>query len=576
VSSEGLRASNSSDNVAIWSNTLGKASELFARNQRISLVVSLLVLGVYLPAAGTIATGWDEGYTWKRIDALEPWVRRWFQPGTSVGDQLSAATLSRYWQFSREEPDGHGPFYALLSNAGHELTHRLFGPPMSYRVGSVALFALACGALFRCLSSRWGTGPAGVAVGLVAMQPRIVPEVCFGVVDGPLLSLAILTYCGFLGAIERPTFWRIMGFGVAAGCAMATKLTGWVLLGPYVAFAVVFVNQRTLKVLGWGVLIAAATCLLLNVGWWPNPLDGLVRFFRSNLTRAETTHIPIYFLGRNFDFALPWYNTLVWTLVAVPPLTVVLGLIGLVGAGRRTLREWASGQSDCDGESRPTTATSAFVLAALVWAAIMVVRALPQAPGHDGVRQIIIAFAYLAILAGGGVYLLQGWRRQRGAMMLGWIAVGASAFECLAYHPFELSYYSPVVGGLPGAVKNFEPTYFWDSLTPEAIEWLNKNTPTGRSVLFVNNPENWRYLHRWGTLKALPYSPEVHGTAPPIWFVLQHRTALLSAADRRLLAEETPAFRVAKFGVPLLSIYSIQQYDRITEGRPQKVTRVGQ
>src|SRR5262245_38456015 len=106
---------------------------------RATLIVGLVVFIVYFLAARTMSPGWDEGYTWKRIDALEPWVKRWFQPGVSMSDQLSATTLGRHWQFSREEPDGHGPFYALLSYAGHATTRGFLSPPTSYRLGSIAL-----------------------------------------------------------------------------------------------------------------------------------------------------------------------------------------------------------------------------------------------------------------------------------------------------------------------------------------------------------------------------------------------------------------------------------------------------
>jgi len=510
-----------------------------------TFLVGLLVFVVYVLAALTMSPGWDEGYTWKRIDALEPWVKRWFQPGVTARDQLSAATLSRHWQFSREEPDGHGPFYALLSCAGHSVTRGFLAPPVSYRVGSIALFAFACAVLFRTLNARWGIGAALVAVGLLATQPRILPEVCFGVVDGPLLSLALLTYCGFLGAIERPTFWRILAFGVPAGAAMATKLTGWVLLGPYIVFAAVWwlfqSDRRPLKVLVWGLVVAAGTCLILNVGWWPNPVDGVTRFFRSNLTRSETTHIPNYFMGQTYDFALPWYNTLVWTFVAVPILTLTLGLLGFF----RLLSGW----------DKPV-----LLLAALIWAAIMVVRSMPQAPGHDGVRQIIIAFAFLSTAGGSAVVALQRWLGLWRANAVGCLAVFGAAASCWNYHPVELSYFSLAVGGLQSASKNFEPTYFWDALTPAAIEWLNENTPPGRSILFASNPENWKYMYRWRILKSPPHSPDLDGAVQPMWYVLQHRTAMLREEDRRLIETEEPTYRVSQFGVPLVSVYSIEQY----------------
>ena len=520
--------------------------------------VGLLVFVTYFLAARDIAPGWDEGYTWDRIMNFGPWFTAWLQPGVDVGSQFTKEMMFYRWPFSREEPDGHGPFYALLSYFGHVSTSSFLPELMSYRIGSITLFAIACAALFRTLANRWGYGPASVAIILLATQPRLTPEICFGVVDGPLVSISILAFCGFLSALERPTFWRIAGFGVPAGCAMATKLTGWVLLGPYLAFLLLQVLPiwpseskrlfRTLAIVVFGLLIAAATCFFINVSWWHDPVTGIKAFFESNLTREKTTKIPNFFMGETYTFALPWYNTLVWTAVAMSPGTLLLGVLGLFGTlWRRTPES---------------------VLAALIWLAIMVVRALPQAPGHDGVRQIIIAFAFLSILSGEGVLFVQRTVGRWLAILLGLAAIGISTFGNVLHHPVQLSYFSPVVGTLKEAHKRFEPTYFWDAMTPGAIKFLNENTSGGRSsILFSSNPKNWVYLHRWGTLKHPPHNP-ADQMLQPKWFVLQHRTGMLRNRDRWLIEHEEPAYRVSKFGVPLVSIYTIEQYDKARREAP--------
>ena len=61
--------------------------------------------------------------------------------------------------------------------------------------------------------------------------------------------------------------------------------------------------------------------------------------------------------------------------------------------------------------------------------------------------------------------------------------------------PVPLSYYSPLVGGLPGAARmGMEPTYYWDALQPEVLEWLNSHTSTGQKVMFARYPTSWLYL----------------------------------------------------------------------------------
>ncbi len=97
-----------------------------------------------------------------------------------------------------------------------------------------------------------------------------------------------------------------------------------------------------------------------------------------------------------------------------------------------------------------------------------------------------------------------------------------------------------------------EPTYFWDGLSDEAIDWLNANTPPGRSVRFATFPTSWLYLKQTGRLRAnlFPIDP-----GKPAWLVIQNRPGAFGPGERELLANRRPAFVVSKQGVPLVLIY---------------------
>src|SRR5205823_940928 len=122
------------------------------------------------------------------------------------------------------------------------------------------------------------------------------------------------------------------------------------------------------------------------------------------------------------------------------------------------------------------------------WAFLMALRALPHTPGHDGVRQFLPAFGMLALLAGLGAESL---RRRLGAwgqsLILFVVVEGALSVGLMM--PVPLSYYSPLVGGLPGATRlGMEPTYYWDALQPEILDWLNSHTAPGQKVMFSRYP----------------------------------------------------------------------------------------
>jgi hypothetical protein len=517
----------------------------------VSLTLFVGIASVITFLARDRALVWDEGMTLQRLDLLDDGLSR-LQAGEIPFDTFAA----QYWRFSRTEPDGHGPFYALLSWAGHRATRWILPLPLAYRMGSILLFSIACTLLERSLRPHFSPLARLSAVAFMVTMPRLLPEVSFALIDGPLASLAMIAFATFLRAVDTGSTRWALCFGIAIGTAMATKLTGWFFVAPYLAWLASTFFDRTRS---WkfsqvvaAALVIPATVILWNVGWWPNLAEGVRGYFESNLTRRETIPIPILFLGTRYDFSLPWYNTIVWTLLAVPVGILTLGLVGLVAI-------ILSIRTDSLGR-----------LLFFNWLLLIVLRALPQAPGHDGTRQIIVSFVFLAILAGWGVQRLGQWTtgRRFGAViapLLVLSALGESVTAIVRYHPLELSYYSPSMGGLPGADKRgMEPTYFWDSVTADVRQWLRRNTPPGESVLFRNYTPSWTYLHAWGEIPEY-FSP---GSSPPRWFVLQHRPGQYDLVDAKLMADMKPAFQKSLLGVPLLSIYDINDWRKVRASLP--------
>jgi hypothetical protein len=334
----------------------------------------------------------------------------------------------------------------------------------------------------------------------------------------------------------RPRWGWIVLFGVLAGCAMDTKLTGWFWPLPFLAWTLIERDKRGGWTLAIGGLIAAATLYVLCPPFWGQPISGVSRFLASNLSRATTIQIPALFLGRVYMTpreSLPWYNTLVWTIFIVPVGFLALALLG----AWRTLR---------------LARSESFGLLVLVnWAFFLILRALPQSPGHDAERQFLPAFGCLALAAGlGAAELMQRSRRWGRAIIGASVLEGAMSIALMM--PVPLSYYSPVVGGLPGATKlGMEPTYYWDALTDDALRWLNEHTPEGERVSFATNPTSWFYLQRTGRLKARFYVPWERGEVA--WYVVQNRAGSLSPLDRALIARMGPkCVIVEKWGVPLI------------------------
>lgn len=175
-------------------------------------------------------------------------------------------------------------------------------------------------------------------------------------------------------------------------------------------------------------------------------------------------------------------------------------------------------------------------------------RALPHTPGHDGVRQILPAFEALALVAGLAVGMRPGLRSR--CLIIAAILEGAVSIAVMM--PVPLSYFSPAVGGLPGSARlGFEPTYYWDTLTPEVLDWVNRHTAPGRSIAFLGAPTSYYNLKQSGKLRPFAFPFDI--SLPWEWYLVQNRPGAMDAVDRELIARYGHRRRLlSKLGVPLV------------------------
>jgi hypothetical protein len=143
-----------------------------------------------------------------------------------------------------------------------------------------------------------------------------------------------------------------------------------------------------------------------------------------------------------------------------------------------------------------------------------------------------------------------------------------SATSLFCYAPQWLSYYSLAIGGLPGATRaGMEPTYYWDSLDREVLDWLAANTAENEKVLFGSGSvESLALMRSWGTL-PVEHRPDAPGRYR--WYVIQRRPSACMPSDQRLLQNAQPVYKkyLPSYGpgpwhmnVPLLEVYRYDDY----------------
>ena len=535
----------------------------------LAVAVASVALAALLATSRDYAMVWDEGHTVRREMLLAEWFKRVSQAdGPALRDLFSRNQLESFWQFSRREPDGHPPFYALLGLAGWWASRVLVDPLTAYRFGPMMLAAGTLGVLAYHLSRRYGRVAALTASGCLLTMPRVFAHAHYAHYDMPMACLWILAQIAFASGVRgRGPAWAWgLPFGIALGLSSGTKFTGWFavvapiswtiaaegpaflkrILGPPTRTTRSGPPNRGLRILAVGVPVAALVLVAIQPPWWNDPIAGVERFLQSNLTRSETKPIASLYWGEFYPFALPWHNTIVLTAVTVPVATLALATVGLMGSLTRIRT---------DGEGP---------LWVLNWAVLMVVRALPMTPGHDVERLLLPSMLSLAVLAGLGVAAIIRWggdrpRSRIAAGLLGLIAVGEGVTGIAQLYPYSLSYYNAALGGLKGAERNgFELTYYWDTLGPEFLDWVadrDRASAEPPELRFPSNLVTLPYLRYWGLLPArLRIVPFDQAENPP--YVVQRRKGLHMATEWWLEKNAKPIFTVHRQGVDLLRVYS--------------------
>jgi len=506
-----------------------------------------------LAATLLVATVDDYGLTFDEplYIVITDGLRGWFADVAAGGvgglrEQLRDERLRETWLFAARQ-NRNLPVPVLLSALFRPLGEGWPGPPYSYRLGTCLLLAATVALLFAGLAPAHGWEMAAVAAGSLLLMPQAFAHGHLAANDVAVSSFWLLAILLWLwsGTSARRALVAALVCGLGLACKASFVLVP-ALLGLWLLCFRQWRRWRATLVLA---VVAPLVMLALCPMWWGDPLPRIARFYWRAFNASQHWTSDSYYLGTSYLGALPWHNGLVLPAVTTPPWTLALALAGAWRGLRRrdpVIALWTMG---------------AGVLPFL--------RMLPNAPGHDGVRLMLPSLFCLAPLAGFGfLELVERFRtlRERMAPRLAMVAavlvLGAQGLVTM--HPFEMSYYSELIGGLRGAARlGFEVSYWYDAYTPRALREIQVPLPPKAKLVTVPNYDSYLVLlsewgrpsldrtpvpheeaeylllySRRGALYRLPGIPEIYEHGRPLWSLQCRGVQLLGLY--RLAAGWTP------------------------------------
>ncbi|MGL5095140.1 MAG: hypothetical protein ACRDD1_06105, partial [Planctomycetia bacterium] len=333
------------------------------------------------------------------------------------------------------------------------------------------------------------------------LQPRVFGHAHLAATETPLATWCLLATLA--AARLRPTNGlaapnpnrSAVLFGATLAAAMTIKLTSWLLAPVLFAWLLFYRPGGWLKAIVFGVVLPPLAIIAVTPTLWRAPAAGLVDYLRNAL--SDPWKIPAFHLGNVYLGDMPWHAAFILVIVTTPLSILLLSFLGATTVRRDPTTVLF------------TTAAGVFLLA----------RALGKMPQHDGERQFLPVFYFLAALAGLGAGVVYDWSLKlfsnAVARTLFLVAVGAvlavePTVDSWRYHAHGLCYYNRGVGGLTGAAAmGFEISYWFETVPPGEWRRVMDRLPPGSRVFVLPNHPGVDYLKESGQWRG-----DIRGVGP--------------------------------------------------------------
>ena len=362
--------------------------------------------------------------------------------------------------------------------ARHVLTHLWF------LIGGFCCYLLA-----RRLS---GDRLVGLLVMLLfLLSPRLYAHSFFNSKDAVFASAFVMALLVVSRAFDRDSLGAYRWCGAAAGLLVNLRIMGVVLFAAVLIFRAWAwfraeggaARRRVAATAGvfalWGVVVLFISLPYL----WRDPAGRL-----AEMVAVLADHLIIVFVlfrGQVFSSAaLPWDYVLRWFAISQPPVTLLLGLLGLgalgLAAGGVVRRGAGPGRGLGAAELRFG------VLLATCFVLPMVAFVLLRPTLFDGWRHFYFLHGPFCLLA---TFALMGLRQlsARG-LRKGWVGGAAcaltaaglcvAALEMAQIHPRQYLYFNSLVDRkTPERLREQDETDYWNMMLRQGYEWLLKEAP---------------------------------------------------------------------------------------------------
>lgn len=286
--------------------------------------------------------------------------------------------------------------------------------------------------------------------------------------EAPLLMYSSITFYYFIKALKDELNSKyFIWMGVFLGLALSTRFSNFLLIVLLPISYFIYKWKETIKKKIFSIplnfflafLIAGGLFYALWPWLWPAPFDRLVQSL--NFWREQG-------IGEGKHTLLYYFN---YFLVTTPVLILLLNALFIY----RFIRE--------------RTFNLTFILLMFLFQFLFSITAYQQ----GGFRYVALTLIPISLMSSLGleylVSLMSGrFKNINLFSIFGFLVVIYLSIIAVRFFPHYLDYYNEAVGG-PNGVRNVFPVGVWGNGEKQAIDWVNRNAPSGSSVQLAVTPD---------------------------------------------------------------------------------------
>jgi len=354
----------------------------------------------------------------------------------------------------------YGPIMSVPPILSFLLLKNILPPDSAYNLLGILWGVLGIGILYVFMKQAFSSRVALLSTLFLALLPRYFGDMHNNMKDIPsaVIFAVNMWLLWRLAKFKRPIdlLWAVFAFAVAFNVKINSIFI------PVIFFVWLLLQRSFSKLLSFYFLLAPLAAFGMWSLFWQHPITQLWHAYRT--FGIGTNNIEVLLNGSWYcsGSSVPWYYPF-WYLAITTPLPILFFFfIGLF------------------------TKHSPSKLLLLLWLFLPITRyLLPSVGVIDGVRHFEEVLFPIAAIAAIGMSQIKPIRLMNSlALLLSCYLL----FTIFSYHPYQITYFNELVGGVKGAFGKYDLDY-WGTSQKAAVEWVNIRAPQNAKVHIVMAPD---------------------------------------------------------------------------------------